>query len=553
LRLKIPDKKALHEFNVLIIDEQSFAHDVIKSALKDLGVNNVKSAQNAFYALSLCETISFDMVLIAFDVKSDKDGFNLLEEMKFKGFISKTTIVIFLSSNTSPDLVNSIVELQPNDFWVKPLDQLKVEKRIRHILDFEQKLHKLHYCFDQEKYTTAIYLAQRHVTDQDLKAYHAQINRLIGKSLYLLHEYTEAETFYRYLSDKYKFAWVYVELARTLFSLQKNTEAMALIDTLLERDDARFCAFDLLAEYYITKEDFAQAYEIIKQACELAPRNIERNKKCWNLARLNHDRVGQYNATRNMAKYAKNSIHDSPELNLNILRAGLDLASVLTGQEAQTMVSKIEKDIVMIESNKGQLQAFNSQINIIRARLCNLRQDKVGAANLMKDKPQEKANSSFEDNLDKMKVYHEMGEREQSLALLENMNLDKLGHSFTAKVLSQYLEQETIERKEILFSPKELIEMASAHYKGRRYTPAYMLLAQALILSPKNAHIMLSVIKVLVYIAEQDGLNNEQLTSKDYCSDLLRKTNLSNFHRDELNNYLERINSASPPLTATMQ
>ncbi|KXI27096.1 response regulator [Paraglaciecola hydrolytica] len=544
--LAIPDKKALQEFNVLIIDEQSFAHDVIKSALKDLGVDNVKSAQNAFYALSLCETISFDMVLIAFDVKSDKDGFNLLEEMKFKGFITKTTIVIFLSSNTSADLVNCVVELQPNDFWVKPLDKSKVEKRIRHILDFEQKLHKLHYCFDQEKYNTAIYLAQRHLADQSLKNYHPQINRLMGKSLFLMHEYTEAETFYRYLSEMYKFAWVYVELARTLFSLQKNTEAMTLIDTLLKRDDARFSAFDLLAEHYIANENFAKAYEIIKQACELAPRNIERNKKCWNLARLNHDRMGQYTATRNMAKYAKNSIHDSPELTLNIIRAGLDLATALTGQDAQTMVSKIEKDIVALESNKPQMQAFNSQINIIRARLCNLKQDKKGAENLMKDKLKDQTNGSFEDNLDKMKVYHELGEREQSIALLEQMNIDKLGHSFTAKVLSQYLEQETVERKEIQFSPKELIEMASAHYKGRRYTPAYELLSQALTLSPKNAHIMLSIVKVLVFIAELEGLDEEQQNTKDACANLLKTSNLSDLHRDELNNYLLRIQATAP-------
>ena len=95
--------------------------------------------------------------------------------------------------------------------------------------------------------------------------------------------------------------------------------------------------------------------------------------------------------------------------------------------------------------------------------------------------------------------------------------------------------------------------MASAHYKGRRYAPAYMLLAQALTLSPQNAHIMLSIIKVLVYIAEHEGLNDEQRDSKNYCAQLLKKTNLSDFHRDELNNYLTRINVASPPQTATVQ
>lgn len=544
--LAIPEKKSLQELNVLIIDEQSFAHDVIKAALIDLGVHNVKSAQNAFYALTLCQEIVFDMVLIAFDVKSDKDGFNLLEEMKFKGFITNTTIVVFLSSNTSAELVNCVVELQPNDFWVKPLDKSKVEKRTRYLLEFEQKLHKLHYCFDMGKYTTAIYLAQRHVTDQDLKTYHPQINRLIGKSLSLLHEYDEAETFYRYLSEKYKFAWVQVELARTLFNQDKTEEALQLVDALVGRDDAKFSAYDLLAEYYITKENFAQAYDIIKQACKLAPRNIERNKKCWNLARLNHDRLGQYAASRNMAKYAKNSIHETPELTLNIIRSGLDLASVLSGTEAQNVILKTEKEIALLEADKAKAIPLIHQISVIRARLCNLRQDKKGAESLMQDLLKQKSSNAFEDDLDKMKVCHEMGAWKESLALLDTIKIDKLDHSFTAKVLNQYLEQESKERRDIQFSPKELVEMASAHYKGKRYQPAYNLLDQALTLSPQNNHLRLSLIKVMTVMAELEGLNDDQKTTLLTCLHTLQKVQLSEAQIEQLNKYLSRLHIALP-------
>ena len=68
-----------------------------------------------------------------------------------------------------------------------------------------------------------------------------------------------------------------------------------------------------MAQHYIEKEDFSKAYEQIKEASKLAPRNIERNKRLWDLARLNRDKVGQFDAVRKMAKFAKNSIHDSPE------------------------------------------------------------------------------------------------------------------------------------------------------------------------------------------------------------------------------------------------
>ena len=129
--IDIPAQKPNAEIKVLIIDGQALVHTVVKGALLDAGIKNVQSAHNAYSALRLCQETCFDMVLIAFDVRSDKDGFNLLEEMKFKGYITKTTCVVFLSADTSQGLVNCVVEMEPTDFWVKPLDRTKVKKRIQ--------------------------------------------------------------------------------------------------------------------------------------------------------------------------------------------------------------------------------------------------------------------------------------------------------------------------------------------------------------------------------------------------------------------------------------
>ena len=135
---KIPPPLEPKEISVLIIDGQSLVQDSIKNAFNDVGITNVKNAQNAFYALRLCEQQSFHMIMIAFDVSSDKDGFHLYEELKVKGHIHKETSVVFLSAETSPELVNCIIELQPDDFWVKPLDRAKVEKRLHYLINIRR-------------------------------------------------------------------------------------------------------------------------------------------------------------------------------------------------------------------------------------------------------------------------------------------------------------------------------------------------------------------------------------------------------------------------------
>ncbi|GAC19867.1 response regulator [Paraglaciecola arctica] len=542
--LKIPAQKPNADIEVLIIDAQALVHTVIRGALLDAGIKQVKSAHNAYSALRLCQTTRFDMVLIAFDVKSDKDGFNLLEEMKYKGYITKTTCVIFLSADTSQGLVNCVVEMEPTDFWVKPLDRSKVIKRIHHILTIEKKLYALRYYFDQNEYPKVIYYAERQLEDPSLTMYYPHINRLIGKSLFNIKEYQAAQEFYQKLAKSYSYAWVQLGLAATLLKQNKIDEATELTTELLQRDDTKFATYDLLAEYHIDNEDYQQGYEIIQEATKLAPRSIERNRKSWNLARLNHDKVGQYLATKNIAKYAKNSIHDSPDLQLNVIRSGLDLAATLSDTESDKVLVSIEKSIERLKQEFGSTSDLADQLTIIEVRRLNLRQNKKQAEQVMLEHSRASALKNFEDNLDKVKAFHEVGLWEQSMRLLEQMKDDVENDSFTGKVLSEYLEQESKERQDIRYSPKELGEMASAYYKNKRYKPAYNLLCQAAQLSPNNPNITITLLKVLAILAEEDGLSDEETLSVEKCLETLEEATLSEVQQTKVNEYNERIDKA---------
>ncbi|WP_460311705.1 response regulator [Aliiglaciecola aliphaticivorans] len=547
--IEIPPQKPLSSLNILVIDGQALVHDSIKSALAQIGIHNCKSAENAFYALRLCEQTKFDVVLISFDIRSDKDGFNLLEEMRLKGHITKTTMVIFLSADTSMSLVNCVVELQPSDFWVKPLDRKTMEKRFKYLFAIKEKLYKLSYCIDKAEYPTAIYYAERQLKDESLSKYYPMINRLIGECLINLKEYSQAEAFYRKLSQRYKYGWVQVNLARSLLKQDKLSEAITLTDELLQRDDTRFTTYDALAEYYIEKEDYAKGYEIIQEATKLAPRNLDRNKKSWNLARLNHDKKGQYIATMNMAKFAKNSIHDTPDLNLNVIRAAIDLAGSLNGEEATRLVAKTERDLSFFVNEYGNDSQLKEQLAIINARMLNLKSDKKAAEQIIKEHMDTRASSSVEDSLDKVKAFHEMGYWEESIRLLDSVKSKIEGDSFVGQVINEYLDQETQERTDIRYSPKELGEMASSHYKNKRYEPAYELLSQAFVLAPKNPNMALSILKVMVKLIDEVQFNEDQLACLKRCKNLLDSIALSPNQHKKMDEYLAVID----PLIASRE
>lgn len=546
--IEIPAFKPANELSVLIIDDQALVHDIIKTALLDVGIDKVRTAENAFFALRLCQSQQFDIIMVAFNVNSDKDGFSLLEEMKLKGFVTKTTSVIFLSADTDPSLVNCVVELQPSDFWVKPLDRLKVEKRLNHILAVKKQMYRLHYCIDKKEYPSAIYIAQRQLKIDLLAPYYPHINRLIGECFFHLLEYDEAEAFYLKLAEKYKYGWVSIGLLRAVLKQKKYDQSKDLIRELSQREDTRFAVFDLLAQFHIEEEDYELAYEEIKKASKLAPRNIERNRKLCELARLNHDREGQYLSAQNMAKYAKNTIHNSPELMLNVIRCGIDLATTLSNTDSMAMVKRSEVQMQRLETEFGQNGQLKEQLDIIKVRIHNVRNEKKLADEILKPYLQDRSKGSIDDNLDRVKAFHELGYREESLSLLDKIKGQISGDSFNSKVLAQYIDQEAVERSEIHFTSKELNEMAAEHYKNKRMVPALTALTKAFQLAPESLQIAMSALKVLsVLMDRQEYLEEVQLEFARRCTDLLDSKPLVKEQSAKLDHYKEVLGLSPQP------
>lgn len=527
--MEITSKSDLDDFanlNVLIIDDNRLVHDFLKHTFFDLGFKTVRCAENAYHGLSLCEETRFHIIICSFNVKSDKDGFHLLEELKFKGHVSKTTILIFLSSETNESLVNSIVELQPDDFWVKPLLPKTVIARIKYTLDIKKHLFSLYKSIDLKEPSKVIYYAERFLLDTTLAKYHPNIQRMKGEAFINLLEFKEAEIFFKGLQSKYRYAWVYLGYVKALLKQGKMEEIQGLLEELANKPDTRFALHDLLAQYYMEQENYELAYEEIKKATKLSPRNIDRNKKSWDLARLNHDHMGQYMATKNIAINAKNSIHDSPALILNVIRSGIDLACTITDESSNKVLGETDQFIKKLEHEYKDLNLFKEQIIVVKARLHNVRNENVKAKKLVEMHLTLKPSESIEDNLDKVKVFHELGMREEAFTLLKAVKNQVSGDSLTSEVLSKYVEQETDERSEINFTPKQLNSMAVEFFQKNKLLPALNSVIQALKLAPTNVKLLFSLLKILIVMKKREEITEEQSKLALDAIEKLEKTSL---------------------------
>jgi tetratricopeptide (TPR) repeat protein len=547
--MEITEKNELDDFSqlkVLLIDDNLLVHDTLKCALYDLGIQHVKCAETAYYGLRLCESTHFHVIICSFNVKSDKDGFHLLEELKFKGYVNKTTVLIFLSAETSETLVNSIVELQPDDFWVKPLAAKKVQERLIHTLQTKKQLFNMYRATDTKNFSNVIYFAERHLLDESLKKYHPNILRMKGEAYLSLQEFKTAESFFQELMKTYKYAWVYLGYVRSLLKQGRIEEINDLLDTLTKKAETRFGVHDLLAQYYIEREQYSLAYDEIKKATALSPRNIERNKKAWDLARLNHDHEGQYIATRNIAQQAKNSIHDSPELILNVIRAGIDLASAITDERSVKVLQQTDKYIEQLENDYENANEFKQQLLVVKARLYNVREHSDKATKLIENHVNLKASPQIEDNLDKVKVFHELGMREEAVKMLDAIRNQISGDSLTSQVINKYIEQESIERAEINFTPKQLNSMAVEHFEKKRMQPALDAIEQALRLTPNNVKLTMSLLKILIMIKQGNEFDTGHEKLGDEAIELLLSAKVNDSGLDAIEKLKIKWKNAEP-------
>lgn len=505
----------ISQLEVLLIDDNLLVHETLTQTLNDMGIWSIKCAQNAFYGLKLCNEKSFHVIICAFNVKSDKDGFHLLEELKFKRHVTKSTLLIFLSAETDESLVNSIVELEPDDFWVKPLSVDSIKSRFFETLQIKKTLFNIYKAMDNRSFSKALYFADRHLLNNELAQYHPRILRMKGEALLGLLEFSEAEIFYQDLLNQFKHAWVYLGYVKSLLKQGRIDQIHGLICRLINKPETRFGAHDMLAQYYIERQDYQRAYEEIKQAARLAPRNIERNKKSWDLARLNHDHKGQYIATKNIASYAKNSIHDSPQLQLNVIRASIDLAGTMTDGSSEQLLQQTQAYIEQLENDDKVSRLFRPQILVVKARLHNVRGEKDKAEKIIENHIALQPSAMLEDDLDKVKVLHELGMREEAIALLDTIKQQISGDSLTSQVIHQYVEQEASEREEIYFTVKQLNVMAKQFIKKNRMNPALGAIQQALKLTPANKTLTMRLFKVLIGIKSNDDLSHEHYLLAD--------------------------------------
>ncbi|MFY8272756.1 response regulator [Pseudoalteromonas sp. SSDWG2] len=511
--------------HILIVEEQPLALSYMKQSLERLGYKALRFAESANAAKELCKDQKFDLIICAFNLSKNQDGYQLYEELKVKKLIKGSTGFIFISAETSGELVHSVLELHPDDFLVKPFNTFELKSRIERIVKRKHALKSIYQLIDDENYSKAIRAIDTKLVAN--QGYAAVLLRLKGDSLLLQKHWEEAKTFFKSVLDIQKFTWARIGLVEAMIGNNEHNLAHRMLKAMLERPETRLVAYDLLSQLEIKLNQYDQAQEYLVAATTMAPRNLDRQENLSQVAQINHDYEQNYLTCRDIAKYAKHSVHDSPDVYLNAARASIDYA--LTTDQTDSITRVTRQTTKYLNDLKQQFPDAHQQeqVDVLTARLHYLNDEHQKAKMLLEQLASDDTPiRSIDASLDQAKAYHEVGFHTQAQALYSKIieHCERYPERSSELQLKSAIQQQT-ERKELRMGPRELNNHAVEKFSQGNYLLALEAFTQAFRVMPKNRSIALNLLQCLYEGSIRQGMTfNQQLAKR--CIDLLDASEL---------------------------
>ena len=482
---------------VLIVDDQTLAKGYMKYSLEELGFGDITYVDKINLALSTIRSQRFDLIICSYNLKREQDGYYFYDEIKTNGELPLSTAFVFISADTDSDLVQSIIELQPDDFLAKPFTVKDLDRRLSRVLARKKALHNVYLCMDEHQYVEALSEVELFLGNPKNSEFFPLALKIKGEMLSSCGNFQQAKDFYLAILKVQTFTWAQLGLVNSYLRLDEDELAEKLVLRLAFKPDSQLAAYDLLTALQIKQNDFDTALECVIMATEISPRNILRHKTAMDLSRITHDYETQFEAAKKIVRFAKNSIHDKPENYLNVARSGIDYAMTTDASDTEKLIKQANEYVRQLKQAfpKADMQ---EQMKVLNTRLLYLGDEKDNALALL-DKLDEDSwdNEGVEALLDKSKVFHDLGLYERSQMVLEQIEERCQNDSQHSEIFLHYINQEKKEKSSIKFSSKDLNNTGVGYFQKGDIDNAIVVLTQAFTIMPKNTSIALNLMQAI--------------------------------------------------------
>ena len=222
---------SLKHATVLIIDDFQGMRSMLREFVKTMGITAIDTASTGRDALQQLSANKYDIVICDYNLGPGPNGQQVLEESKIKNYIGVSTVWVIVTAEQTQEMVMGAAEVKPDDYLLKPINQVLLENRLEKLILRKQSLAPIEVAIKALNYAEAIAQCDLQLKAKTLNPH--EILRIKSDLLLAIGDYKGATALFETLLLERDVPWAQTGMGKILYHDQKYTEAKEIFRKVL--------------------------------------------------------------------------------------------------------------------------------------------------------------------------------------------------------------------------------------------------------------------------------------------------------------------------------
>lgn len=368
----------------LVVDDAPVVVATLRVMLRKMGLrdDNIHTAKDARSALLLARHRPYDITICDYNFGGGLNGKQIFEELSHGHLLAKGAVFVMVTGESSGPIVRSIIELEPDEYLLKPYTEKNLHDRLRAAIKRKQALLPI-YTAEQEKNPGAGLQACDEL-EARYPLYLPLIKRFRGQFLRDLARAEEARDLYESILRTDDNEWAQLGLGNSLVDLGDFEGAEKCFARLLAQPVVSVATLNAVSRFELYREDIPAAIRHVTMASELVPGHAERELLLANLCMVEGDYANAAKKYQLYHEVNRETFRDTLVCRLNWLRGMAWQLSACTDVREKTRLKN------EIQYHLGQLyrlepsNVLNGQLSLIACHLALVDNDLPTLMSLLK-------------------------------------------------------------------------------------------------------------------------------------------------------------------------
>ncbi len=506
---------------VLVVDDFFNFRLTVKNMMRSLGIMYIDDAATGEEALKTMAVRRFDIILCDYNLGPGKNGQQVLEEGKFRGYINSASVFIMLTAENTAEMIMGAMEFQPDDYLMKPFAKEVLEKRIKNVVAKKFNIGDIEKAITDSDYDHALRLCNELLAKSPGNI--SEIMKLKGEILLKKGAYSDAAEFFDKILLIGNVAWAQLGRGRVELLSGNYEQAKDIFERIIAQNNKVTAAYDYLAKTLLKLQSPLEAQQVLMDALKISPRALLRQKNLGSLAYRNEDFTTAETSFKSAVEQGKNSCFKSPSDYTNLAKT---LVHCDAPEESLKVLGNALKEFPDAPNTHLHLSVAESYIY---TRMNKTEDAKRALAQAQKFAEQMEGEIPSDVALDLAQAYLATGDAEKGTALIKNIvesNHDN--DEILDNIRVVFKEMGMADRGEVLIKTTrdEIIQLNNKGVKlaqDGKITEAITYFEKAAEHLPENKIINANAAQVLMLYMKERGVSEDQLARAKTYLDRVRK------------------------------